>query len=79
MDELEPFVTAERVAEFLGLTRRQVLTMARTGEIPAHPISGRKRHVWTFRISEVAGQVAIRRNKIHFGSPNQGHAKEKSA
>jgi excisionase family DNA binding protein len=78
MDELEPFVTAERVADFLGITRRQILQMARAGTIPAHPISGRKRHVWVFRISEVTRRIANRSRMNSLGGPI-GHAERKSA
>lgn len=40
---IEPFVTADVVAEFLCITRRRVLEMARSGTIPAHPIGQGKR------------------------------------
>ena len=78
MEQFEPFVSAERVAEFLGITRRQVLQMARAGAIPAHPISGQKRHVWTFRISEVTQHIANRSRMNSLGSPI-GHAGRRSA
>lgn len=38
MSENEPFVDPNRAAEFLSITRRRVLEMARAGEIPAHAI-----------------------------------------
>ena len=78
MEPFEPFVTAERVAEFLGITRRQVLQMARTGALPAHPISGQKRHIWVFRISEVTGHIAARCTIISSGSPNPRHVERKT-
>ncbi len=56
---LEPFVTADDVAAYLKLTRRQVLEMTRKGIIPAHPLgTGRYRRVWRYRIAEVDAAVA---------------------
>jgi hypothetical protein len=52
--EIEPFVDAVTAAEFLVITRRRVLEMARTGMIPAHAIGEGKRKVWRFRLSEPA-------------------------
>lgn len=78
MEQFEPFVSAERIAEFLGLTRRQVMQMARTGALPAHPISGQKRHIWVFRISEVTGHIAERCTIMALGSPNRRHVERKA-
>ena len=36
----EHFVSADVVAEFLGVARETVLALARRGELPAHPLSG---------------------------------------
>jgi hypothetical protein len=58
---LEPFVGAQSVAAFLGVTRRQVLGMARRGVIPAHGLIDQgngTRKLWRFRLSEVADAVA---------------------
>ena len=49
----EPFVDASAVAQFLAITRRQVLELARSGRIPAHPLLGSRRKVWRFKLSEV--------------------------
>jgi hypothetical protein len=76
MEQFEPFVSAERIAEFLG--RRQVVQMARTGALPAHPISGQKRHIWVFRISEVSGHIAERCTIIALGSPNRRRVERKA-
>jgi hypothetical protein len=48
----EPFVGENVVAQFLHLTNRRVLEMARKGELPAHPI-GHLRKTWRFRLSEI--------------------------
>jgi len=49
----EYFVSAEVIAEFLLITRRQVLEMARKGDIPAHLIGRGRRNTWRFKLSEV--------------------------
>jgi excisionase family DNA binding protein len=54
MSENEPFVDPNRAAEFVSITRRRVLEMARAGKIPAHAIGEGKRKMWRFRLSEVA-------------------------
>lgn len=51
---IEAFVDANKAAEFLFINRRRVLEMARTGNIPAHPIGNGKRKTWRFRLSELA-------------------------
>ncbi|MBV8674778.1 MAG: helix-turn-helix domain-containing protein [Acidobacteriaceae bacterium] len=48
----EPFVDEHVLAQYLQLTSRRVLEMARRGELPAHPI-GKTRKTWRFRLSEI--------------------------
>ena len=55
---IEHFVDANTVAQFLAITRRQVLELARAGKIPAHPLLGSRRKVWRFKLSEVDDAVA---------------------
>jgi len=51
---LEPFVSAERAANFLDMPRKTLLALARRGKIPAHGIPGRgRKRAWRFRISEL--------------------------
>ena len=54
MEPLEPFVDANRAADFLSIKPRQVLALARTGRLPAHPLGTGPRKVWRFRLSELA-------------------------
>jgi hypothetical protein len=55
----EPFVTADDVAAYLSVKRRQVLEMRKKGIIPAHPLgTGKRRKVWRYRISEVDAAVS---------------------
>lgn len=79
MSDCEPFVDADRGGEFLNLTRRRLLEMARSGEIPAHPIGRGRRRTWRFRLSELAEAIAAekaeplapKRGIIDAGSPRQ--------
>ncbi len=68
--EIEPFVDANKAAEFLGITRRRLLELARAGQIPAHPIGCGKRKTWRFRLSEIAAAISTaKRDIIGAGSP----------
>ena len=72
--EIEPFVDANRAADFLLITRRHLLELARAGEIPAHPIGVGKRKTWRFRLSEIADAISTdehirKRDIIGAGSP----------
>lgn len=57
----EPFVDAERAAEFLGIRPRRILEMARAGELPAYPLGRGARRMWRFRITEICTAIASRR------------------
>jgi hypothetical protein len=52
----EPFVDAEKAAEFLSFRRRRVLELAHQGEIPAHPF-GQAKTPGKLRLSELAVAV----------------------
>jgi len=55
----EPFVDAEAAARFLKISRRQLLAMARSGAVPAYPVSlGSCRKQWRFRLSELADAIS---------------------
>jgi len=56
----EHFVSADVVADFLGVARETVLALARRGELPAHPLSGdnkRLRKTWRFKLSEISAHM----------------------
>jgi hypothetical protein len=63
-EENEQYVDLDTVAKFLKETRRYVLYLARTGVIRSYPLSGRRRIIRKFRISEVAHDLLGRRRKI---------------
>lgn len=48
----EPYVDETVVADFLGITPRRILQLARARQIPAHAI-GNQRKTWRFRLSEI--------------------------
>ena len=76
----EPFVSAERIAEFISTPRPQVLKMTRAEVIRGYPTSGLQRRTWKYRISEVAEDIArlgtpARRN-VNPSSPRSSRTKE---
>jgi hypothetical protein len=68
----EPYVDADRVSEYLSTTRREVLKLTRMGVITGYPISGKFRHVYKFKLSEVDSDIAKLRKpgKMVLGSPS---------
>ena len=55
----EPFVSADTAAQFLSITRRHLLELARKGLSGAYPLgTGTQRKTWVFRLSELAAAVA---------------------
>lgn len=67
----ERFVDADEAAQFLSITRRRVLDLARRGMLPAHPIGPGPRRVWRFRRSELAAAL-LDHTRFHF-APRRGH------
>jgi hypothetical protein len=55
---LEPFVDAVRAGEFLSLSPRRVLELARQGILPGCPLGQGIRKVWRFRLSELAAALS---------------------
>lgn len=54
----EPFVSAEVAAQFLSVSRRYLLVLARKGIAGAYPTgTGRVRRLWLFRLSELAAAI----------------------
>jgi len=53
MQQVESFIDPAAAAEFVKLHRKTLLKFARSGLIPAHPITGNKRRRWVFLISEL--------------------------
>jgi len=53
----EPFVDANTIAAFISEPRKNVIRMAREGKLTSYPISGRKRHTYKFKRSEVASDL----------------------
>jgi len=57
---IEPFVDADRAAQFLVITRRRLLELARAGKLPGHGLGEGKRKIWRFRLSELAEAVVAK-------------------
>jgi hypothetical protein len=57
----EPFVDATRAAEWLGITSRRLLEMARAGQIPAYPLGAGSRKTWRFRLQEISTAIMRKR------------------
>ena len=55
----ESYVSADAVADYLKIERRQVLALTRKGRLPAHAVDqtqARKR--WRYKLSEVDAAIA---------------------
>ncbi len=74
----EPYVDADKAAEFLSTTKREVLEDVRSGKLPGHPIDpDAQRKKWRFRLSELAEhmQAHATRRTIPGGSPRSQKGK----
>ena len=70
----EPFVDAQKAAEFLSMRPRRLLELARQGAIPAYPLGNGYRRVWRFRLSELAAAIEARINCAwQFPAPKGGN------
>lgn len=74
---VEPFVDADNIATFLGAERKVVMKMVREGRITAYPFSGRLRHTYKFRRSEVAADMEKIRRQSAF-PPNESNSTRNS-
>jgi excisionase family DNA binding protein len=56
---IESYVSANVVADYLKIERRQVLALAREGKLPAHAVdASATRKLWRFRLSEVDAAIS---------------------
>jgi hypothetical protein len=53
-DEIEPLADADAAGEFLRVSPRRILELARRGVLPGYPLGTGPRHLWRFRLSELA-------------------------
>lgn len=58
VSQLEPYVDAQVVAEFLAVRRAEVLELTREGKIRGYAYRGQQRHVYRYRLSEVSYDFA---------------------
>jgi len=52
--EMEPLADAAAATEFLEVSPRRILELARRGVLPGYPPGSGPRHLWRFRLSELA-------------------------
>jgi excisionase family DNA binding protein len=50
---VEQYVSPEEAAAFLKVNRLKIIRMARSGAVPAHPLTTGKRKQWRFKLSEL--------------------------
>jgi excisionase family DNA binding protein len=56
---IESYVSADEVAHYLKIQRRQVLALTRSGRLPAHPIDPvAARKIWRYKLSEVDAAIS---------------------
>jgi len=53
-----PWLNAREAASYLKITRRTLVRWARSGRIPAHSLSGRRRRTWRFLRPELDAKLA---------------------
>lgn len=51
------WLTSSEAAQHLKVKRRTLLQWVREGKVPAHKLSGTKRHVWRFLKHELDGML----------------------
>lgn len=73
IDPIEPYIAAERAADFLSLSRKTLLKLARKGKVPAHPVGEGRRKLWRFRLSELDRWI---RTEVTLSS-DQGRCRER--
>jgi len=77
MEEYEPYVDADAVAEFLKVKRKTVLAWARSGLLPAHAWGRGQRKLWRFLLSEIASQGKPAQSTMDAGSPEIARLEKK--
>jgi hypothetical protein len=61
----EPFVSADAVARYVGIERRQVMELTRAGKLPAYPVDPEaKRKAWRYKLSEVEAMICGSRRAV---------------
>ena len=61
----EPFVSADAVACYVGIERRQVMQLTRAGKLPAYPLDPEaKRKAWRYKLSEVDAMISGSRKQL---------------
>src|ERR1700722_1586645 len=70
----QSFVDTLQSAEFLGLTPRRVLDLARAGKLPFYPLGTVQRRMWRFRLSELVAALSGMAAGMGISEPNEPRA-----
>lgn len=70
----QSFVDTLQSAEFLGLTPRRVLDLARAGKLPFYPLGTVQRRMWRFRLSELVAALSGMAAGMGISVPNEPRA-----
>ncbi len=63
-ESFEPYVSAEKAAQYLDIKPKTLLEKARKGQIPAYPWGDGTRKTWRFKISQLDEWM---KSRIHSG------------
>ncbi len=63
-ESFEPYVSAEKAAQYLDIKPKTLLEKARKGQIPAYPWGDGMRKTWRFKISQLDEWM---KRRIHSG------------
>jgi hypothetical protein len=74
-EQPERFVTEDVVAEFLSISRKEVLKLTRDGRITGYPYCGRVRKRYRYRLSEVSRDFARFRKECRMDGSSPSNSK----
>jgi excisionase family DNA binding protein len=69
----EPYLDARQAAEYLGISPKKLLQMARAHKVPAYGLGNGLRKMWRFKRSELDSWM---QSEVHSGS-DQGRIQER--
>ncbi len=72
----EPFISADKAADFIGISRRFLLALARRGIAGAYPLGTGTgcRNTWVFLLSELSAAIKSKNTDPHNGKSVRSHA-----
>jgi excisionase family DNA binding protein len=64
------WLTAEEAAHYLQIKPRTLLLWARQGRVKAYALSGRRRHVWRFLLSDLDHITELKKPVVSSSQPS---------